>query len=413
MSGTSMDGIDAALIETDGHAQIRELANISLAYDSEFKTLLKAAEHAVRHHVGDLARAKTYYPAAIQHYLNHELSQPAEAAQALALYFHHDATAMITFDQVVQRSTELHAKIVKQLLEKAQKTADNIDVIGYHGQTLFHRPANKITWQVGNGAWLAKATGITVVNNFRSRDVAAGGQGAPFAPLYHQALAIRDNKIPAAIVNCGGIANVTIITGKNPRDVIGFDTGPANGLIDRYVKQRTHGKEHMDENGHYGKAGKVHENILALLYEKSVVLDGKNFFTLQPPKSLDIGDLHLIPELDALTLPDACATLEAFTADTIVNSLRFFPEQPPRSWILAGGGWHNPVIYRELETRLKKALGNDISIMTADQAGWNSQALEAQIFAYLAVRSLQKLPISLPNITRVPEPLTGGEIHKN
>ena len=269
----------------------------------------------------------------------------------------------------------------------------------------------KVSITIGNAQYLADELGITVVNQFRNRDVAAGGQGAPFAPLYHQALAIRDNKVPVAIVNCGGIANVTFVNSAHEHDLIAFDTGPGNGLIDRLVRQRSKGKENMDTNGQYGRRGVVDETVLNLLYEKCIIKEGKNYFAEKPPKSLDLGDLTLIPELDKLTTEDACATLEAFTADTIVNALTLLNTTPPTYWILTGGGWRNPVIHRELKKRLKHILGEHVSILSADKVGWNSQSLEAEIFAYHAVRSLQNKPLSMPSTTRVPIPLSGGRAY--
>ncbi|MGB6976015.1 MAG: anhydro-N-acetylmuramic acid kinase, partial [Gammaproteobacteria bacterium] len=155
----------------------------------------------------------------------------------------------------------------------------------------------------------------------------------------------------------------------------------------------------------------VNEIILQALHDKAIIKEGVNYFTLPPPKSLDINDLQLIPELDTLSLEDACATLEAFTAQTIVASLDFVKTELPKNWILAGGGWNNPVILQELKTRLREKWGNTINIMTANDVGWNSQAMEAQIFAYLAVRSLKNLPLSLPSTTRVPKPLSGGQAY--
>lgn len=414
MSGTSADGIDAALIETDGKSQIVGLANTSLSYHPDFRILLKSAELAVREAEGDIAIAKQNLTQAITTYLSIELGIPtaaiAEKIKKLSTYFHGDQNTPVTFEQIVRRSTELHIEVVHKLLSKSGYPAAKVDLIGYHGQTLFHRPA-KISLQVGDGKLLAEETGITVINNFRSKDVAAGGQGAPLVPIFHQALAIRDNNIPAVIVNCGGIANITLVTGKHESDLIGFDTGPGNGLVDRYIRLKTSGQEQMDEDGKYGLNGKVSDDILKLLYEKSILINQKNYFDQAPPKSLDAGDLQLIPELDALSLEDACATLEAFTADTIVNSMKYFKSKIPQCWILAGGGWKNPVIYRELKERLKNKVHQSVVVMTAEQAGWDSTALEAETFAYLAVRSLQNLPISLPGTTRVPEPLSGGDIH--
>ncbi len=418
MSGTSMDGIDVALLETDGSADvIKDLGHTSISYDPRSKILLKAAEYAVRKHIGDMDKARLYYPQAIRDYLEKELKMleinVTNKISELSIYLHgvEQSASPITLDEVIQHSTELHVVAVKKLLKETGYEATQIDVVGYHGQTLFHRPSIKTSVVVGNGQYLADQLGITVVNDFRSRDVAEGGQGAPFAPLYHQALAIRDKKIPVAVVNCGGIANLTLIRNDNEIDLIGFDTGPGNGLIDRLIKQRTQGKENMDTDGQYGKKGKVDAQVLKSLYEKSLIKDGQNYFLTQPPKSLDIGDMELIPELDSLSIEDACATLEAFTADTIINSLELLNTKLPQYWILAGGGWHNPVIRQELENRLTQKLGKSAQVLTADEAGWNSQAMEAQIFAYLAIRSLQNKPLSVPGTTRVPEPLSGGHAY--
>jgi anhydro-N-acetylmuramic acid kinase len=413
MSGTSMDGIDAALLETDGTPNlIKDCGHISMHYAEETKILLKAAELAVRKHQGNLDQAQKHFPQVFQSYLEQDLNIPQSDTQNKihALQQFLGQTHTISLENIIQHSTELHQQAIQQLLTKTMMTAKQIDVIGYHGQTLFHKPALKKSIVVGNGQALSDHFKIIVVNDFRSRDVAAGGQGAPFAPLYHQALAIQHQKIPLAVVNCGGIANITLIANHNEMDLIGFDTGPGNGLIDRLVRQRTQGKEFMDRNGQYGLKGKVHSLILNDLYEKALTMDGHNYFDIIPPKSLDIGDMTLIPELNELSLEDACATLEAFTADSILQGLKSFDLSIPKHWILAGGGWHNPVIRQQLEQRLVQH-HRDVLIQTADEAGWNTQAMEAQIFAYFAVRRLANLPISFPGTTRVPAPMIGGEIH--
>jgi anhydro-N-acetylmuramic acid kinase len=375
MSGTSMDGIDAALLKTDGKAAITELGHTSYRYQPEFQSLLKTAERAVKDAQGNLIHAAQTFP---------------------------------QLNTVIQQSTELHSQLVKQLLQQTNYTAKQIDVIGYHGQTLYHSPANKITVQVGDAKTLAEQLGITVVNDFRRCDVNAGGQGAPFAPLYHQALAMRDQKYPLAVVNCGGIANISLIYGAGENDVIGFDTGPGNALIDRLVKQKTNGKEIMDEDSRYGLQGIVHENLLPSLYSSVIV---NNYFQRKPPKALDINDLILPAVIEKLSLVDACATLEAFTADSIVNSVHSLNLALPKQWILAGGGWQNPVILRELKQRLQQKIGADVQVQLADAIGWNSQSLEAQIFAYLAVRSLQNLPLSVPSTTAVSKPISGGHAY--
>ncbi len=418
MSGTSMDGIDAALLETDGSANlIKDLGNYSISYDPQFKILLKSAEYAVKECLGNVNDAKIIYLNAIEEYLKNEFlllnddvnNKLLELKNYFQLITH--SNLPISFDAVVHHSTLLHAEIVKQLLIQTRYSAKQIDLIGYHGQTLYHQPAEKISIIVGDGQYLADLTGITVVNDFRSNDIQAGGQGAPLAPLYHLALAIRDNKIPVAIVNCGGIANITLINSKNELNLIAFDTGPGNALIDRLIRQRTQGQENMDTDGKYGKSGKIHEVILNKLYEKSLIKNGINYFNVIPPKSLDYGDMEFIDELNSLSLEDACATLEAFTADTIVNSIKLINGEAPKLWILAGGGWHNPVIRDELQKRLNKQFGNSLIIMTANEAGWNGQAMEAQIFAYLAVRSLQNKSLSVPGTTNVSQPVTGGRVY--
>lgn len=242
MSGTSMDGIDAALLETDGLQDIKMLGFISLAYDESFKLLLKATEYAIRKYSGDIDQVNSHFQASLHEYFVHELhlSPPSTVLST-------------TLDKVIQQSTHLHGLAVNQLLSENGYAPDQIDILGYHGQTMLHQPHKNISIIIGDGKALANQTRIAVINDFRRRDVAAGGQGAPFAPLYHYALALRDNKIPIAVINCGGIANITLIPSRDPSDIIAFDTGPGNGLIDRIIRQRTSGKENMDTDGHYAK----------------------------------------------------------------------------------------------------------------------------------------------------------------
>lgn len=417
MSGTSMDGIDAALLETDGESIILELGHVKLSYATETQILLKAAERALKQTQGDLQQANEYYLPSLYAYLQCELVLSADQCDSkmshLKSYLQINGNALNLLG-VIHHSTQLHIQAVKRLLAKTHHKACEITVIGYHGQTLFHNPPSKITVQIGDGAYMANTMGISVVNDFRRQDIMAGGQGAPFAPIYHQALAIRDKKIPLAVVNCGGIANITLIMGAHWDALIGFDTGPGNGLIDALVRQRTRGAVCMDFNGQYGASGRVHTKVLNALFEKSIPTSNTNFFQLTPPKALDIRDMLLVPELDALSLEDACATLEFFTAKMIVDSLQnvLTPKAMPQHWILSGGGWHNPVIKKSLQAQLQQKLGAMVNIQTAEEAGWNSDALEAQIFAYLAVRSLKGLPLSLPKTTGVPHPMLGGQLHR-
>lgn len=417
MSGTSMDGIDVALLKTDGSPQLIEaLAHTSISYDSPFKILLKAAEFCIRDCAGNIQAANQQFPIALKNYLIHELKLSEEVAlkqlnELLVYmygknYFHHT----VSLEDVIRHSTELHGFAVKKLLTETGMASTQIDVVGYHGQTLLHQPEKKMSVVVGNGKYLAEDLGIVVVNDFRARDIASGGLGAPFAPLYHYALAVRDNKTPCVVVNCGGIANLTYIPNANEQDILGFDTGPGNGLIDRWVRMYTQGKENMDKDGKYGQCGQVQEKLLKALYDKAIVKEGRNGLLQKGPNSLDYGDLTLISELSDYAFEDACATLEAFTADTIVQSFAKLGVPFPREWILAGGGWNNPVITEQLKTRLKQHQSN-VNVQKADDIGWSSVAMEAQIFAYFAVRSLRNLPLSMPNTTKVRAPLSGGHAH--
>lgn len=410
MSGTSMDGIDAALIETDGEFHVVSLGYSALAYDPSMRILLKGAEYTVRKCQGDMVKASARYLQGLRAYLTELLKVPPGELDARMADLAGYLGEVISLERVIAHSTALHAQVVRQLLAETDRDASNIDVVGYHGQTLYHRPAEKISVIVGDADALSAALCIGVVSDFRRADVMAGGQGAPLAPLYHRALAVRDQRLPLAVVNCGGIANVTLIPHAEILDVVAFDTGPGNVLIDQFVGQRTGGAECMDKDGRYGLQGEVNPAVLAALYENVMVAAQRDYFDQRPPKSLDYGDMQLIAELDQLSLADGCATLAAFTADTIVQSLSLVDMATPRQWVLAGGGWKHPVICREFSSRLVDVLDDEVVIDQADEFGWLSQAIEAETFAYLAVRCLQKKPISMPKTTGVSVPLCGAVI---
>ena len=416
MSGTSMDGIDAALLETDGAAKMKLLGHCHLAYALPFIRLLKTAEWAIRHAKGDLVQAESIYAEVIPAYLKNALMMSdveiQTCVQSMKDYLSAEGRIDFCVEAIIQHSTDLHAKAVQKLLEKTGYSATDIDVVGYHGQAMYHQPAHKISVIVGDGQALANHLKITVVNDFRSADIALGGQGAPFAPLYHQALVLPDQPIPAVVVNCGGIANVTVIRSADPNDLIALDTGPGNVLIDQLVRQRTKGAENMDRDGHYGAKGQVHPGVLKVLYEKAVLQAGRSYLLKPAPKSLDSGDLQLIPELAALSVMDACATLAQFTAETIVQAVEALGTSMPSHWILAGGGWNNPVIYNALAACLAGKLGHAATMLHADKIAWHSQSLEAQMFAYYAVCCLQQKPISFPSTTGVASPTCGGVIYR-
>ena len=291
--------------------------------------------------------------------------------------------------------TERHAEAVRQLLSLAKREKSEIAIVGFHGQTIHHAPARRQTVQIGDGGLLAKLTGIDVVNDFRSADVQAGGQCAPLAPVYHLARAQGFPK-PVAVLNLGGVGNVTWI-GEDGA-LLAFDTGPANALLDDWALRHT-GKP-VDVGGALAASGQASSAALAKLKSDP-------YFALSAPKSLDRQDFKALADaaLSGLGPADGAATLVAFTAWSVAESLRQFPEAP-REWLVCGGGRHNPAIMRALRALLR------CPVRPADEVGWNGDALEAQAFAFMAVRSLRGLPLSFPGTTGVPKPMPGGRLHR-
>ncbi len=357
MSGTSLDGIDAALVETDGVDVAVPGPALGVPYDPETRALLRAA----------LTDAQTV------------------AAGAPVPYAIRDAE---------RRLTEAHADAVKALLGQAGLAASDVSLIGFHGQTILHRPEQRWTWQIGDGALLARLTGIDVVNDFRTADVKAGGQGAPLVPLYHAALLRKASGItpPVVMVNIGGVSNVTYVSGDT---ILAFDTGPGNAPIDDWVHGHT-GKP-VDLGGALARAGRVNDEIL------SQMLDNK-FFARVPPKSLDRMDFGM-GAVAGLNAEDGAATLTAFTAASIARAREHFPE-PAATWIVCGGGRHNRTLMDQLRARV------NAPVLAAEDAGWNGDFIEAEAFAYLAARSVRGLPLSLPTTTGVAQPMSGGKLHR-
>jgi anhydro-N-acetylmuramic acid kinase len=269
-----------------------------------------------------------------------------------------------------------------------------IAIVGFHGQTVLHRPTARLTVQIGDGAALARRLGLPVAYDFRAADVAAGGQGAPLVPVFHQALARDlDRPHPIAVLNVGGVANVTFVDSGDP---IACDTGPGNALIDDFMRARTGAP--LDRNGDQAAKGRVNEIFVA-----RVLADG--FFGLPCPKSLDRNAFAFANiGLPDFSVADGAATLSALTAASVARIVPHLPA-PPRAWIVAGGGARNPTLMRMLAERLKPA-----TVETADAVGWSSQAIEAQAFAYLAVRCLRRLPLTFPTTTGVAQPMRGGII---
>jgi anhydro-N-acetylmuramic acid kinase len=295
--------------------------------------------------------------------------------------------------------TKLHAAALEAFLDANGIDRHSVDVVGFHGQTILHRPKERLTVQLGNGEELARGVGIPVVYDFRAADVAAGGQGAPLVPVYHQALAATlERAQPVAVLNLGGVANITFIDGTDP---IACDTGPANALIDDFMRARNGAPR--DEEGRAAAAGRVDERAIGRLLAHP-------FFALPAPKSLDRNDFRqwvaAHAELAQKSTEDGAATLTALTAAAVACARDILP-RAPRSWIVAGGGARNATLMRMLSERLSPA-----TVETADRAGWSADALEAQAFAFLAVRSLEGLALTFPTTTGVPQPMTGGVLAK-
>ncbi len=349
MSGTSADGIDVALLRTDGE----RIAGFGPHLTLPLPPALRAEILAV---MADPLRAE-----------------------------HDDLHAL---EACITRS---HAEAVQALLARSGLHPTEIDVVGFHGQTVLHRPERRLTRQLGDGTALARQLGIAVVNRFRHADVAAGGQGAPLVPLFHAALA-RDLPQPLAVLNLGGIGNVTWLAGDH---VLAFDTGPANALIDDWV--RAGSGRNFDKDGALAAQGHVHQAQLDALLNHP-------YFTRTPPKSLDRHDFRPIAS-GSMSLEDGAATLTAFTAASVARARDHMPA-PPRQWLVTGGGRHNATLMHMLAERLAAP------VAPVESVGWDGDALEAQAFAFLAVRSLRALPLSLPSTTGAAQPMPGGELHQ-
>jgi anhydro-N-acetylmuramic acid kinase len=343
MSGTSMDGVDTALVEIkDHHSQL--LGTHFLPYSSSLKMNLLA----------------------LQHPMENELEAAAKIANQLS---------------------ELYAESVRQLLEKAGMQAYQIAAIGNHGQTIRHRPDQGFTLQIGNNALLAELSDITVVGDFRSRDVAAGGQGAPLVPAFHQAM-FADAKKNRAIINIGGIANITYLA-KN-QVMMGFDSGPGNMLMDAWTS--LHLGKPYDEGGSWAATGVILESLLDDMLAEP-------YFTLPPPKSTgrDLFNEHWLKQHLPYTQPrseDVARTLVALTAHSIFYAINKACDKVDEIY-LCGGGAHNDLLVKDL----KNLFAENITIAKTDVLGVDADWVEAMCFAWLAKQSLEHNPANLPLVT--------------
>ncbi|HQT65182.1 MAG: anhydro-N-acetylmuramic acid kinase [Acidocella sp. 20-57-95] len=354
MSGTSLDGVDAAWIETDGET-------------------IRGTSHAATLHYEPKLRAD----------LRKLLDMAARLAADEALP--DDAFLDDAFLRDVERRlTEDHAIAVSLLGRGA-------DVIGFHGQTILHAPARRQTWQIGDAAMLARLTRTKVVYDFRKADVAAGGQGAPLVPLFHAALAAALPK-PLLIVNIGGVANITWLGAQG--EILACDTGPGNGPLDDWVQRHT--GQAYDENGALAAVGHVQTARLEMLLADP-------YFARPAPKSLDRLSFSALVEqaVAGLNAPDGAATLAAFTAMAIASAPL---PAPPLRVLVCGGGRKNATIMRHLQAQFS------VPVASVEAVGWDGDALEAQCFGFLAVRSLRGLPLSVPSTTGVPQPMPGGKL---
>jgi anhydro-N-acetylmuramic acid kinase len=359
MTGTSLDAVDMAVLETDGEAiQAFGPAGERKLTDATRNVLLEATQQALQWERG--TPPPTIFP---------------HAAEMVA---------------------EEHFSAAEAFLQAHDLSWPDIDLIGMHGQTVLHeRPSDGApgrTVQLGDAAMLAKLTGRPVAYDFRTADVAAGGQGAPLAPIYHLARAKASGlQPPLAVLNVGGVANVTFWTGAE--EIAAFDTGPGNGMIDLLVQARGAGR--YDAGGKYASVGRVDEGVVRALLAHP-------YFEAPAPKSLDRFDFSLEP-LEPLQLEDAAATLVAFTAEAVKAGFEMMGAAPTEV-IVTGGGRHNPEIMKALADRLS------MPVKTAEDHGWRGDSIEAEAFAYLAARTFRGLPISFPKTTGVPQAMAGGRI---
>jgi anhydro-N-acetylmuramic acid kinase len=351
ISGTSMDGIDVAVVETDGDRVVRPGPGAMVPYPETLREKLLGL-------IAEAERAQT---------------EPLEDLE--------------------REVTDAHIAAIESLMRDHGLTREKVRLIGLHGQTVYHRPEARFTRQLGLGERVAQKLGIDTVYRFRHADVASGGEGAPFAPLYHRALASGLAQ-PVMVLNLGGVGNVTYLDGDT---VIAFDTGPASALLDDFVLRRR--GIPFDEDGRIATSGNADE---ALVRE----FMGNPYFDRPAPKSLDRNDFHRRAQgVEKLSDADGAATLAAFTIESVVAALRHVPGRPKR-WLVTGGGRRNAHFMRRLAERL------GVPVDPVEAVGWDGDFLEAQCFGYLAVRSRRGLPLSLPTTTGVPRPMPGGELHR-
>ncbi|HTM79580.1 anhydro-N-acetylmuramic acid kinase [Asticcacaulis sp.] len=359
MTGTSLDGVDMAVLETDGAAQLTFGPWAEMPMPAQTRSLLEATIKAA---------------------LNWPRGEPEPAI----------------FDEARRAIVECHFQSASEFITRNDLTFQDFDALGVHGQTVLHeRPKEGVkgrTVQLFDGQAFADLTGVPVVCDFRQADIEAGGEAAPLMPVYHQALVENAGlDLPLVVINLGGVANITAISDKG---LMAMDTGPANGLMDQWM--RRHGRGDFDHEGRIAASGKVHEEVVAGYMAHA-------YFKATAPKSLDRYNFTL-QAIEGLSFEDGLATLSAFTLQSLLAGIRL-AGVTPETVILAGGGRHNRHLVSQITTVLAP-----VKVLLAEDLNWRGGALEAEGFAYMAVRSLKGLPISFPGTTGVKMPLTGGVV---
>ena len=366
MSGTSMDGIDASIIKSNGRDKYDTVFDQYFEYDEEI--------YAELIHIRNKINSSK------------DLEEHSIAINTLE-----------------RKITLFHAKICKQIIEEFTL---NLDLVGFHGQTIFHNTDEKISCQLGDGNLLSNLLKKKVVYNFRENDIIHGGQGAPLTPIFHQLL-VKQNaiKLPVCILNVGGIANLTIISSEDPNDLKSYDIGPGNCLLDELVRKHSKDKERFDKNGVLAKAGKTSEIIL------NQAIDTFDSIKKNSNLSFDVKDFDL-NFVRGLSIEDGLSTLIDFTAsiiyESIINENNYFNDKNLKI-LICGGGRKN----LSLVNAIKKKLPKEINLNLIDDYKIDGDFVESQAFAYLAIRSFLKKPISFPKTTNVKKPCVGGVLSKN
>ena len=370
MSGTSMDGVDLSLIKSDGIDQVDNIANEYYEYDENLHNELVDLRNLILN-TEDLKKySKKLY-------------------------------------ELNRKITLFHSKIVNSV---SSKHKDKIDIVGFHGQTIFHNSAERISNQLGDGKLMSQLTKISVVYDFRQEDLKNNGQGAPLTPIFHNLLSKKINKrydidFPICFINIGGISNITKVIKKDElikENLEAFDSGPGNCMIDEWIRKNS--KKRFDENGSIAKSGKINHLIL------NQIIDNFNINNFK--KSLDIKDFD-VSFARGLSLEDGCATITNFTAYLIAKGIEHSNGSNKKAikYLICGGGRKNKFLIQSIKNYLVNK--TNISLDVIDEYSFDGDYIESQAFGYLAIRSCLNLPISFPETTGCDMPTVGGKLVKN